>query len=485
MNKLTCVLQPDRIPGADSVRDKPPDIMHIFGAGIIRTEGALALEILFHRKSGLAGNDAWSNLNVNIANLNARLPRGKRISKLYKQRDGKKKNEQHLDLNASEAFLFIVHSRSLIEPLLTDKGRKHPCWLSLQALAAVVQKVMQHVFADQEADQLAELVAAHLEAFDAVHEYQGLERPKHHFMEHLPQALRMFGPFRGFWCMPFEAFLQVRASLSRISFPFSLNLHASFESRCCIGLRHIATLAAANRRCTWIPPPPSTPPCSSPRQHRRRRVFCLQHRCAPIAVLVSSSTPPRRVIMQLIKKIIHMSNYKSPAFQILHFWSMRSALLLVENSCIDILDDGLEYSSELHFDLSRERIAQSLLLTSVATSEVEQWQSVCATRNVRSFQRGSLEVRSNDWVVVNRNGQSCVGHVGEIIEFVATGGRFVRLLLRDARPIDPFNSMSGQVIRVSTSVAPMVHVVTVESSSFHEVYCDDGTDGELRFTYIY
>ena len=142
-----------------------------------------------------------------------------------------------------------------------------------------------------------------------------------------------------------------------------------------------------------------------------------------------------------------MSNYKSPAFQILHFWSMRSALLLVENSCINILDDGLEYSSELHFDLSRERIAQSLLLTSVATSEVEQWQSVCATRNVRSFQRGSLEVRSNDWVVVNRNGQSCVGHVGEIIEFVATGGRFVRLLLRDARPIDPFNSMYGQVIR--------------------------------------
>ena len=219
-------------------------------------------------------------------------------------------------------------------------------------------------------------------------------------------------------------------------------------------------------------PPPrllsSTPLCSN---CRARLLFNTPHR--------------RRATAQLIKKIIHMSNYKSPAFQILHFWSMRSALLLVENSCIDILDDGLEYSSELHFDLSRERIAQSLLLTSVATSEVEQWQSVCATRNVRSFQRGSLEVRSNDWVVVNRNGQSCVGHVGEIIEFVATGGRFVRLLLRDARPIDPFNSMSGQVIRVSTSVAPMVHVVTVESSSFHEVYCDDGMDGELRFTYVY
>jgi hypothetical protein len=43
MNALTCVLQPDRIPGADSVRDKPGDIMHIYGAGIIRPEAALAL----------------------------------------------------------------------------------------------------------------------------------------------------------------------------------------------------------------------------------------------------------------------------------------------------------------------------------------------------------------------------------------------------------------------------------------------------------
>jgi hypothetical protein len=34
INKLTCVLQPDRIPGVDSVRDKPPDIMHVYGAGI-------------------------------------------------------------------------------------------------------------------------------------------------------------------------------------------------------------------------------------------------------------------------------------------------------------------------------------------------------------------------------------------------------------------------------------------------------------------
>jgi hypothetical protein len=108
-----------------------------------------------------------------------------------------------------EAFHFICLSRTLIEPLLTDKGRTHKCWISLQALAAVVSKVLQHVFTDDEADELARLIAAHIKAFDEVDEYDGLERPKHHFQEHLPAALRMFGPFRGFWCMPFEAFLQI------------------------------------------------------------------------------------------------------------------------------------------------------------------------------------------------------------------------------------------------------------------------------------
>ena len=187
---------------------------------------------------------------------------------------------------------------------------------------------------------------------------------------------------------------------------------------------------------------------------------------------------------QLMKKIIHMSNYKSPAYQICHFWSMRSALLLLEKY-VDIQDDGYAFSSELRFDLTQQRIAQSTLMTSVAAADVERWRSVYATRHVRSFERGSLEVRANDWVVVTRNGQSCIGRVGEMIKFVASGGRFVRMLLHDARRLPSFNSMSGGILSVSTSVPAVEHVVAVESSSFHELYCDGEQNGELRFTYIY
>ncbi len=41
------------------------------------------------------------------------------------------------------------------------------------------------------------------------------------------------------------------------------------------------------------------------------------------------------------------------------------------------------------------------------------------------------------------------------------------------------------ITTVSRSVAAVEHVVDVESTSFHEVYCDDEHEGELRFTYIY
>ena len=190
------------------------------------------------------------------------------------------------------------------------------------------------------------------------------------------------------------------------------------------------------------------------------------------------SPPP-----QLIKKIINMGNFRSSAFQVCHFWSMRSGLLLAEKNSQAEADD-IQYSSELDYNISEQRIAQSKVLWSVRAHE-DNWRDVFATRNVRSFERGSLEVRSNDWVLISKSGQSCVGRVGEIVELIASGGSFVRLLLREARPIVQFDATTGGVFTVSRSVAAVEHVVDVESTSFHEVYCDDEHEGELRFTYIY
>ena len=50
-----------------------------------------------------------------------------------------------------------------------------------------------------------------LRKFAAVPQWQncGFEKPKFHPSEHLEEQLEEFGPFRAFWCFPWEAYLQV------------------------------------------------------------------------------------------------------------------------------------------------------------------------------------------------------------------------------------------------------------------------------------
>ena len=94
-------------------------------------------------------------------------------------------------------------------------------------------------------------------------------------------------------------------------------------------------------------------------------------------------------------------------------------------------------------------------------------------------------MRSNDWVIATVAGNSVVGQVGEIVEFSTAGYSFVRLQLKESRAISEFNQCRGQCISVSLGESPSECVLNVESTSFHEVYCDRQHEGELRFTYIY
>jgi len=55
-----------------------------------------------------------------------------------------------------------------------------------------------------------------------------------------------------------------------------------------------------------------------------------------------------------------MGNFKSSAFQVCHFWSMRSGLLLAEKHS-QIPADDVQYSSELDFNIAEQRISPSTL----------------------------------------------------------------------------------------------------------------------------
>ena len=108
-----------------------------------------------------------------------------------------------------------------------------------------------------------------------------------------------------------------------------------------------------------------------------------------------------------------------------------------------------------------------------------------ATLMLRSFERGSLEVRGGDWIVAGTGGASMVGVVGEMVQFFALGRSFVRLHLLEVRPLTSFDPMQGACLAVSLDTPSHDQLLEVESTTFHEVHCDPDHAGELRFTYIY
>ena len=83
------------------------------------------------------------------------------------------------------------------------------------------------------------------------------------------------------------------------------------------------------------------------------------------------------------------------------------------------MDDLIVYSSELQYDVHLD--STSTVMRSVRAFE-PRWPMVYARQQVRSFERGALEVRSSDWVIACASGESMVGRVGEIVEFSAAGG---------------------------------------------------------------
>ena len=81
------------------------------------------------------------------------------------------------------------------------------CWLKH---VAHLSFCVRHVFTHEDRHELDRLYADFLIAFENVSQWQdqGFEKPKFHPGIHLGDVLEEFGPFRAYWCPPWEAFLQ-------------------------------------------------------------------------------------------------------------------------------------------------------------------------------------------------------------------------------------------------------------------------------------
>jgi hypothetical protein len=93
---------------------------------------------------------------------------------------------------------------------LVNKHSEHPAWLAWKAHVAVASFVVHHSYDAASAPaEIDRLVEAFDLQFQQVEEWRGYEKPKMHPFSHLSTALREFGPWRCYWCFPWEGFLQL------------------------------------------------------------------------------------------------------------------------------------------------------------------------------------------------------------------------------------------------------------------------------------
>ena len=78
---------------------------------------------------------------------------------------------------------------------------------------------IQHSLKVEDIQRVDDLQLEHSALFDAVPQYAGMKRPKHHMLAHVAADIWRFGPPRGVWCFGFESFNKVfKAGAQRSNF---------------------------------------------------------------------------------------------------------------------------------------------------------------------------------------------------------------------------------------------------------------------------
>jgi hypothetical protein len=105
----------------------------------------------------------------------------------------------------------------VLEPILTTKIKKHPAWVAWVKLVELYSHVVLHEIDVDTIKKIDMLQFEYSQLYDQVPEYNGLKRPKHHFLTHLAPDIWRFGPPRGYWCFGFEAFNRVMKAGARVA----------------------------------------------------------------------------------------------------------------------------------------------------------------------------------------------------------------------------------------------------------------------------
>ena len=198
LNKMVFAFDPQYVPHVDPCTIAPQDVLHLFPDGILRNECAwlfyvlikLGLDLQAVRRAVRACRTL--PVDVRVPDVHDGLKKG--------SKGGVPKAESVMRMTGSQMMHFTLHSPAILSPLLTEQMKVHPAWLCWLKLVELFALVVQHRLEVADIERIDDLVLEHSALFDAVPEYAGLKRPKHHFAQHLALDAWRFGPPRGY-CM--------------------------------------------------------------------------------------------------------------------------------------------------------------------------------------------------------------------------------------------------------------------------------------------
>ncbi|XP_054592203.1 uncharacterized protein [Nothobranchius furzeri] len=171
----------------------PPDLAHDVFEGIIPVELAHCLSVLISKKF------------FTLAHLNSAILK-------FPYKFGDKANKPHVVSqsfsstktvggNAHENWSLLRFLSFLVGSLVPEN---EPAWLVLMDLKDITELVVAPVHSDDSLAFLESKILEHRQRYQALFPDIKL-LPKHHYLEHYPQMIKLFGPVVGQWTMRFEA----------------------------------------------------------------------------------------------------------------------------------------------------------------------------------------------------------------------------------------------------------------------------------------
>lgn len=190
--KRDCVLTKS-LSHFDVISGFPPDIVHDFFEGIIPVELAECLAVLISKKYF-----TLEKLNSSIQSFDYKWGDKTNRPHVIPHTYSRKK---HIGGNAHENWALLRLLPFIIGPLVPEDEQ---AWHVLLDLKDIVELVVAPIHCDESISYLEFKIREHRQRYKELFPNSRI-LPKHHFVEHYPVMIRLFGPLVHKWTMRFEA----------------------------------------------------------------------------------------------------------------------------------------------------------------------------------------------------------------------------------------------------------------------------------------